>query len=155
MVYRVIIFIHLIGVIILGGALIYGQMHQIRARRNNDIHFIAETYRTLYLTIIPLAPIGGIILLLSGAAIIYIAGFHIRGWLFVLLLIFGFEIIEGTFHYIPHTKRLMKLSQDAAGQGRLTPELYKLMNNKIANLLLYLDIPNFLAIVALSVFKPF
>lgn len=153
--YQLLIFFHVTGITILGGALIFGQIHQIRARRSTDIRFIAETYRTLYLTIIPWAPVGGIMILSSGIGIIDLGGHPVRGWLLALLLLFAFEVIEGITHYLPHANKLMKLSREAARQGRITPELDKMMNNRMANFLLYLDIPNFLIIAALATFKPF
>ena len=155
MVYQILVFIHIIGVIILGGALIFGQMHQIRARKSQDIHFIAETYRTLYITIMPFAPIGGITLLLSGLGFIYTIGYSIKGWLLALVLLFAFEVIEGITHYRPHAKKLMNLSREASQRGAITSELSAEMNNRLANFLLYLDIPNFLIIAALATFKPF
>lgn len=155
MVYQTLIFMHIIGIMILGGALIFGQLHQIRARKSNDIGFIAETYRTLYITIMPFAPIGGITLFLSGLGMVYLAGYPFKGWLLALVLLFAFEVIEGITHYRPHSKRLMKLSREAAQQGVLTRELKEMMNNRIANILLYLDIPNFLIIATLATFKPF
>lgn len=130
-------------------------MHQVRARRSKDVHFIAETYRTLFLTIIPWAPLGGIIILLSGIGFIYHIGYPVKGWLLALLIIFAFEVIEGITHYLPHAWRLMNLSREAAKQSLITPELDRLMNNRLANFLLYLDIPNFLIIAALAIFKPF
>lgn len=155
MTYQVLIFAHILGVIILGGALIFGQMHQIRARRSRDVRFIAETYRTLYLTLMPFAPIGGLTLLASGAALVYLGGFPIRGWLLALILLFAFELLEGITHYRPHARRLMRLSEEALQRGGITPELAELMNHRIANLLLYIDIPNFLIIAILATFKPF
>lgn len=153
--YQWLIFFHVTGITILGGALIFGQMHQIRARRSNDIGFIAETYRTLFLTIVPWAPFGGITILLSGIGLIRHGNYPIKGWLFALLILFAFEATEGITHYIPNARKLMKLSREAANQGMITPELDKLMNNKLANFMLYLDIPNFLIIAALATFKPF
>lgn len=155
MIYQLLVFAHIIGITILGGALIFGQLHQIRARRSNDIRFIAEIYRTLYITVMPFAPIGGITLFLSGLGIIYLHGHPIKGWLLALLLLFAFEVIEGITHYRPHSKKLMQLSKEAARQGIITPELTARMNDRLANFLLYLDIPNFLIIAALATFKPF
>jgi uncharacterized membrane protein len=98
--YQLLIFFHVLGITILGGVLIFGQIHQVRARRSNDIRFIAETYRTLYLTIIPWAPIGGSTILLSGIGIIFLGGYPVRGWILALLLLFAFEMMEGITHYI-------------------------------------------------------
>ncbi|MBI5286995.1 MAG: hypothetical protein HY878_05325 [Deltaproteobacteria bacterium] len=70
-------------------------------------------------------------------------------------MLFAFEVIEGITHYRPHAKKLMNLSKEAAQLGIITPELTAMMNNRLANLLLYLDIPNFLIIAALATFKPF
>lgn len=139
----------------MGGSLIFGQIHQIRARRSKDIRFIAETCRTLFLTIVPWAPIGGITIIVSGIGFIYLMSYPTKGWLLALLIIFAFEVIEGITHYIPHAWKLMKLSREAAQQGTITPELDKMMNNRLANFLLYLDIPNFLIIAGLATFKPF
>ncbi|MBI3398020.1 MAG: DUF2269 family protein [Deltaproteobacteria bacterium] len=155
MAYQLLVFAHIIGITILGGALIFGQLHQMRARRSKDIRFIAETYRTLYITIIPFAPIGGITLFLSGSGMVYLAGYPLKGWLLALALLFAFEVIEGITHYRPHSKKLMQLSREAAQQGIMTPKLTATMDNRLANFLLYLDIPNFLIIAALAVFKPF
>ncbi len=155
MTYQLLLFVHLLGAFTLGGALIFGQMHQIRARRSRDVRFIAETYRTLYLTIMPFAPIGGLTLLASGVALVYLGGYPIRGWLLALILLFVFELLEGITHYRPHARRLMRLSEEALQQGSITPELAALMNHRLANLMLYLDIPNFLLIAALATFKPF
>lgn len=155
MAYQLLTFVHLLGVTILGGAIIFGQLHQIRARRSQDVRFIAETYRSLYLTIMPFAPVGGITLLASGAVLVYLGGYSAEGWLLALILLFAFEVIEGITHYRPHAKKLMLLSGEATQRGVITPELSALMNNRVANLLLYLDIPNFLFIAALATFKPF
>lgn len=155
MTYRLLLFVHFLGAFTLGGALIFGQMHQIRARRSRDVRFIAETYRTLYVTIMPFAPIGGITLLASGVALVSLGGFPIRGWLLALILLFAFEVLEGMTHYRLHARRLMRLSEEALQRGGITPELAALMDNRLANLLLYLDIPNFLLIAALATFKPF
>lgn len=155
MTYQMLVFVHVVGVIILGGALIFGQLQQIRARRSRDVRFVAETYRTLYLTIMPFAPIGGLTLLASGAALVFLGGFPITGWLLALLLLFAFEMIEGITHYIPHARRLMRLSEAALQRGGITPELAALMNHRLTNIMLYLDIPNFLLIGALATFKPF
>lgn len=153
--YQILIFFHIIGITILGGALIFGQLHQFRARRSHDINFIAETYRTLYLTIAPFAPLGGITILLSGIGLIILRSYQIKGWLLALIVLFGFEVIEGITHYLRHAKRLMNLSIEARKNGIITPELLNLMNNRIDNFLLYLDIPNFLIIACLAIFKPF
>lgn len=155
MVYQLLIFVHVLGVTILGGALIFGQLHQLRARRSQDIRFIAETYRTLYLTVMPFAPIGAITLLLSGIVLVYLGGYPVQGWLLALILLFAFEVIEGITHYRPHAKKLMNLSKEATQIDIITPELTATMNNRLANLLLYLDIPNFLIIAVLATFKPF
>lgn len=154
MYYQSLIFLHVMGITILGGALILGQVHQIRARKSKDVRFIAETYRTLYLTIIPWAPAGGLTILLTGIGLAYRGGFQIEGWLLALLILFVFEALEGITHYIPHAWRLMNLSREAEQKGIITPELDKMMNSRLANFMLYLDIPNFLIIAVLATFKP-
>ncbi len=155
MMFRLLLFAHLLGVVILGGALIHGQLHQLRARRSDDLCFIAGTYRTLYLTVMPFAPIGGILLLATGAALIAITGRGAEIWLIALIALFAFEMIEGITHYLPHARQLMRLSREALARGQMTPELRRRMNDRVSNFLLYLDIPMFLLIASLATFKPF
>lgn len=155
--YRVLLFVHLLGFVLLGGALVTATIQHLRASKSKDPAFLHETYRTLAIALSWVAPPGALLLALSGIGLVWVlgVGFLSRGWLIGMWGLFLPEFLEGLFHAAPHARRLVRLAEEARQQGALTPALLDAMRNPWARALAAIDLPVFLIITALAVFKPF
>jgi uncharacterized membrane protein len=156
-------FLHITSGIVLVGGILARQLVRSVAHHTDDLHSFAALNqaagRIENTMVIP----GNIAVLLFGVILALISGAPIFGfiqgassnWLLVsnLLLLVGIVIVPTVF--LPRGKKFEAALQDAKKEGKFTPNLRNIMDDRVVRFFHGLEIFLILVIVALMVFKPF
>jgi uncharacterized membrane protein len=156
--YELLRFAHLVGLMLIGGGLIGVFVCDLRSRRLHDLAAFAEAVRGIAVFYDGVVVPGAVLLAGSGAWLI--AAFH-GGWDFLevpwlagMVGLFLIEFVEGNTVTRVYFMRLRRATREAAGQGRITPELVRARGSGVATFTHFLDLPLLLVIVALGAMRP-
>jgi Predicted integral membrane protein (DUF2269) len=158
MLYELLRFGHLIGLILIGAGLIGVFLADIRTRQARTLPVFAEAVRNIALFYDGLVVPGALLLLGSGTWLI-IAFYD--GWAFLqvpwlagMVLLFAFELVEGNTITRLYFLKLRRLSVAALRQGRFTAELERVRAEPVPTFTHFLDLPILMLIVSLGVLRP-
>lgn len=133
MTYSLLRFAHLVGVMLIGSALIGVWISDLRSRKVRDLVLFGEAIRNIAVFYDGLMVPGALILLISGA---WMTAEVWRGWGFVqhpwlagMILLFVLEFVEGNTITRLYFMRLRRLANDALSQGGVTSELTRADKN--------------------------
>lgn len=151
-------FAHIIGLTLMGAGLIGVFIFDMKSRQTRDLNLFGQLVSLIAGFYDGLVVPGAILLLTSGTWLIVEFydgwGFLETPWLAGMVLLFALEFIEGNTITRLFFLRLRRLTQDAAEQGRWTPELQKARGEQLASFTHFLDLPILLVIVSLAVLRP-
>lgn len=158
MIYPLLKFAHLVGIMLIGAGLIGVWLADLRARQLRELVPFAEAVRNIALFYDGLVVPGALLLLASGSWLI--SAFY-GGWAFVeipwlsaMVALFLFEFVEGNTVTRLYFMRLRRLTNDAMRRGRFTPELMRARGELVPSFTHFLDLPILLLIVALGALRP-
>lgn len=157
MLYTVLRFAHVIGLMLIAGGLIGVFLADLRTRQAQSLPTFAEAVRNIGIFYDGLVVPGAIMLLVSGTWLIvesYGWSFLTEPWLAGMALLFAFEFIEGNTVTRVYFLRLRRLTADALRGGRFTPELDHARGAGVPSFTHFLDLPILMLIVSLGVFRP-
>src|SRR5262245_7547542 len=143
MAYKILLACHFLGFLLLGAGLIGVFVAELRSRQTHELALIAEACR--YVSVMyrvgaffgPLIVIGSGVLLVLELGI----GFLAAPWLIGMWAFAAFEFVEGNTITRVHAARMRELSAQALAQARVTPELRREMDNRLATFTHFLDLP--------------
>lgn len=149
---------HILGLTLIGGGLFGVFMSDLRSRQLRELCSFAEAVRNIAVFYDGLVVPGALLLLASGAWLV--ASFY-GGWEFIkipwlagMVLLFGFEFIEGNTVTRLYFMRLRRITSQALEQGRFTPELERARGENIPTFTHFLDLPILFVIITLGTVKP-
>lgn len=158
MTYALLKYCHLLGAILLGAGLIGVWISDLRSRQVRELHAFAEAVRNVAVYYDGVVVPGALLLLGSGSWLII--AFH-GGWDFLqvpwllgMVLLFGFEFVEGNTVTRLHFLRLRRLTEEALRRGAWTPALRNARGVGVATFTHFLDLPMLFLIVALGAVRP-
>jgi hypothetical protein len=158
MLYELLRFGHLIGLILIAAGLIGVFLSDIRTRQARTLPVFAEAVRNIALFYDGLVIPGALLLLGSGTWLI-IAFYD--GWAFLqvpwlagMVLLFAFEFVEGNTITRLYFLKLRRLSLEAVRQGHFTAELERVRAEPVPTFTHFLDLPILLLIVSLGALRP-
>lgn len=158
MAYLLLKYAHVLGAILIGAGLIGVWMSDLRSRQLRELNAFAEAVRNIAVFYDGVVVPGALLLLGSGAWMIY--RFH-GGWAFLdqpwllgMVLLFAFEFIEGNTVTRAYFQRLRRVTGEALASGRITPELEQARGEGLPTFTHFLDLPILFLIVALGVLRP-
>lgn len=158
MIYSLLRYVHLIGLMLLGAGLIGVWISDLRSRKVRDLGLFAEAVRNIAVFYDGLVVPGAIILFVSGAWMTANVwggwGFMQHPWLAGMILLFVFEFVEGNTVTRLYFMRLRRLTNEALAQGSVTPDLTRAREEHVPTFTHFLDIPMLLLIVSLGVLRP-
>jgi uncharacterized membrane protein len=156
MAYKALLACHLVGFLLLGAGLIGVWIAELRSRQTHDLTIIAEACRSVSVMYRVGAFCGALIAIASGVLLVFHLGlgFLAAPWLIGMWAFALFEFVEGNTVTRLHAARMRRLSEDALRAGRVTPELRREMDNRLATFTHFLDLPLYFSIVVLGVFRP-
>ena len=127
MIYSLLRFSHLIGLVLMGAGLIGVFVSDLRSRKLRDLKLFAEAIRSVAVFYDGLVVPGALLLLLSGTWMTWLVwggwGFLGIPWLAGMVALFVFEFIEGNTVTRLYFMRMRRLTKDALEKGLVTPEL--------------------------------
>lgn len=161
--YFIVRFLHITMAIIFIGGIFARQVVRSYAKKTDDVRIFAALNqaagRVENLMVIPgnLAVIlfGVIVALMTGAPIFGFLQGASRNWLLVSNILLGLGLLAVPLVFIPRGKKFDLILKDALAEGRMTPELYAALDDKVVRVLHTLEIVLVILIVGLMVFKPF
>lgn len=158
MLYQLLRFAHMVGLVLIAAGLIGVFLADIRTRQARTLPVFAEAVRNIALFYDGLVVPGALILLGSGTWLII--EFH-DGWAFLqvpwlagMVLLFAFEFVEGNTITRRYFVKLRRLSGEAVRQGRFTVELERIRGEPVATFTHFLDLPILMLIISLGVLRP-
>ncbi len=158
MLYELLRFGHLVGLILIAAGLIGVFLSDIRTRQAKTLPVFAEAVRNIALFYDGLVVPGALMLLGSGTWLIieFYDGWAFLEvpWLVGMVLLFGFELIEGNTITRLYFMRLRRLSEEAVRQGGFTAELKQVRAEPVATFTHFLDLPILMLIVSLGTLRP-
>ena len=157
MLFQLLSFGHLIGLLLMAAGLIGVFLADVRTRQARSLPVFAEAARNIALFYDGLVVPGALLLLASGTWLIvefYGWAFLTTPWLAGMVLLFTFEFVEGNTITRLYFMRLRRLSAEAMRQGRFTTELKRLRAEQLATFTHFLDLPILMVIVSLGAFRP-
>ena len=158
MIYSLLRFSHLIGLVLMGAGLIGVFVSDLRSRKLRDLKLFAEAIRSVAVFYDGLVVPGALLLLLSGTWMTWLVwggwGFLGIPWLAGMVALFVFEFIEGNTVTRLYFMRMRRLTKDALEKGLVTPELERARREHIPTFTHFLDIPILLLIVSLGAMRP-
>ena len=156
--YLLLRFAHLIGLILMGAGLIGVFVCDMRSRQVRDLNLFAQTIELIAVFYDGLVVPGALLLLASGTWLIVAYhdgwGFLTEPWLAGMVGLFAFEFIEGNTITRLCFLRLRRLTRQAVAEGRVTPQLVRARQGRLASFTHFLDIPMLLVIVSLGALRP-
>lgn len=158
MLYPLLKFAHIAGLMLIAAGLIGVFLADIRTRQARTLPVFAEAVRGIALFYDGLVVPGALLLMASGGGLI--AAFYGWGgvaetpWLAGMLILFAFEFVEGNTVTRVYFMRLRRLTRDAMRQGGFTAELEAARGQPVATFTHFLDLPLLLVIVSLGVMRP-
>lgn len=151
-------FIHIIGLVFIGGGLIGVWVSDLRSRQMREPVLFAEAARNIAVFYDCVVVPGALLLLFSGAwiTIRFYGGWDFiqLPWLAGMIFLFAFEFIEGNTITRLYFMRLRRIAREAAGIGHFTPQLEHERARLVPTFTHFLDIPILVLIAALGVFRP-
>lgn len=157
MLYTLLRFAHVVGLMLIAAGLIGVLLADLRTRQAQSLPAFAEAVRNIGIFYDGLVVPGALMLLASGTWLIvesYGWSFVTEPWLTGMVLLFAFEFIEGNTVTRVYFLRLRRLTADALRGGRLTPELDQARGAAVPSFTHFLDLPLLMLIVSLGVFRP-
>ncbi|MBA5866189.1 MAG: DUF2269 family protein [Nitrospira sp. CR1.3] len=158
MIYSLLQYAHLIGLMLMGAGLIGVWISDMRSRKVRDLTFFAEAVRNIAVFYDGVVVPGAIILFASGAWMTVEMwggwGFMQHPWLAGMIILFAIEFVEGNTVTRLYFMRLRRLTNEALAQGSVTPELSHARQEHVPTFTHFLDIPMLLLIMSLGVMKP-
>jgi hypothetical protein len=156
MAYKTLLACHFLGFLLLGAGLVGVFVAELRSRQTRSLELIAEACRTVSVMYRVGAFCGALIVIGSGVLLVLELGigFLAAPWLIGMWAFAAFEFVEGNTVTRVHAARMRRLSQEALAAGRVTPELRREMDNRLATFTHFLDLPLYTSIVVLGVFRP-
>ena len=156
--YLLLRFAHLIGLILMGAGLIGVFVCDMRSRQVRDQNLFAQAVELIAVFYDGLVVPGALLLLASGTWLIVAYhdgwGFLTEPWLAGMVGLFAFEFIEGNTITRLCFLRLRRLTRQAVAEGRVTPQLVRARQGRLASFTHFLDIPMLLVIVSLGALRP-
>ncbi|HYG85745.1 MAG TPA: DUF2269 family protein [Azospirillum sp.] len=158
MLYPLLKFGHIVGLMLIGAGLIGVFLADIRTRQAHTLPVFAEAVRGIALFYDGLVVPGALLLAGSGAWLI--AAFHgwagllETPWLAGMVLLFAFEFVEGNTVTRLYFLRLRRATAAALRQGRFTEELDAVRSRPLPTFTHFLDLPLLMVIVSLGVLRP-
>lgn len=150
-------FAHLIGLMLISAGLIGVFIADMRSRQVRDVRLFAQAITFIAVFYDGLV-VSGALLLASGTWLIagYYGGLDFLEvpWLAGMVILFAFEFTEGNTITRLYFVRLRRLTRQALEEGRVTPELARARDERLASFTHFLDIPILLMIVSLGVLRP-
>ena len=159
MTYEILKLLHIIGLALISGGLIGVFVSDLRSRQLTDLAPFAETIRNIAVFYDGVVVPGALLLLFSGTWLIvdFYGGWNFlqTPWLAGMVVLFGFEFIEGNTVTRRYFMRLRRLTREATEKGYVTPELFKAREHELVPTFThFLDIPLLLVIISLGVVRP-
>jgi uncharacterized membrane protein len=158
MIYSLLRFGHLIGLILMGAGLIGVFVSDLRARKVQDLTLFAEAIRHIAVFYDGLVVPGALVLLGTGTWMTWMVwggwGFLNIPWLAGMVALFVFEFIEGNTVTRLYFMRLRRLTRESLEKGMVTPELGQVRCQHVPTFTHFLDIPILLVIVSLGAMRP-
>lgn len=158
MIYPLLKFAHIVGVMLIGAGLIGVWFADLRSRQLRELSPFAEAVRNIAVFYDGLVVPGAILLLLSGSWLIaeFFGGWQFlkQPWLLGMVVLFLFEFIEGNTVTRLYFMRMRRLTREALRVGHFTPELEAARAESVPSFTHFLDLPVLLVIVALGTIKP-
>ncbi len=158
MIYSLLRFSHLIGLVLMGAGLIGVFVSDLRSRKLRDLKLFAEAIRSVAVFYDGLVVPGALLLLLSGTWMTWLVwggwGFLGIPWLAGMVALFVFEFIEGNTVTRLYFMRMRRLTKEALEKGMVSPELERARRELIPTFTHFLDIPLLLVIVSLGAMRP-
>jgi uncharacterized membrane protein len=156
--YLLLRFAHLLGLMLMSAGLIGVFVSDMRSRQLRDLKLFAQAVMLIAVFYDGLVVPGALLLLGSGIWLIvsYYDGwsFLTIPWLAGMVFLFAFEFIEGNTITRLYFMRLRRLTRQALGVGRATPELARARSEQLASFTHFLDIPILVVIVSLGALRP-
>ena len=156
MAYKTLLAFHFLGFLLLGAGLVGVWIAELRSRQTRSLELIAEACRYVSVMYRVGAFFGALLVIGSGVLLVLQLeiGFMAAPWLIGMWVFAAFEFVEGNTITRVHAARMKRLSQQALAAGRVTPELRREMDNRLATFTHFLDLPLYTSIVVLGVFRP-
>ena len=152
------VFAHLIGVVLLGGAIFDALFGDHRVRRARSIEQLDDALRGIERSGQWLLAPGVVLLLASGAWLVAreYGGWHFVEvpWLAGMVLLYALESARGATLTRRHATRLRRAVDEAPARARVPAEVDRLRRDPAAILGRFLEATLFVLIVALGVFRP-
>lgn len=161
--YLIVKFVHIIAVAITVGGMFARQLVRAHANKSEDVKLIASlthlAIRIDRLMVIPWSNVmivmGIILAIMSKWPVFGFLQGATQNWLLVsnILLFFLMLIIPTVF--VPYNKKLESILQPALAEGRVTPELAAILDDRRNKLSHLIEEVFMLTVAALMVLKPF
>jgi hypothetical protein len=156
--YPVLKFLHLLGLTLMGAGLIGVWYADLRSRQVRELPVFGEAVRSIAVLYDGLVVPGALLLLGSGTWLVVTTygGWAFLGmpWLSGMVVLFGFEFIEGNTITRLYFMRLRRLTMEAVRLGQVTTELAEARRRHVPTFTHFLDIPILFVIVALGAMRP-
>lgn len=158
MTYSILILLHFIGMVLIGGGLLTVFLADLRSRQAQEWPVFAESVRLVAIAYDGLVVPGAIVLAASGTWLI--VAFH-GGWAFLeqpwlagMVALFLFEFIEGNTVTRRAFLRMRQEVRRSEEQGQPTEALLALRASTVPTFTHGLDLPILLVIVSLGAMRP-
>lgn len=156
--YSLLKFLHMLGMMLIGGGLIGVWMSDLRSRQLRELQPLAEAVRNIAVFYDGVVVPGALLLLASGTWMIiqYYDGWAFLQipWLAGMVALFAFEFVEGNTVTRLYFMRLRRFTKAALAADRVTPELEAARRETVPTFTHFLDLPLLFVIVALGTIRP-
>jgi hypothetical protein len=156
--YRVLRYVHLLGLTLMGAGLIGVWYADVRSRQIRELPVFGELVRQIAVFYDGLVVPGAVLLLGSGTwlTLTVYGGWAAlaQPWLAGMIGLFAFEFIEGNTVTRRYFTRLRRVAAAALAQGAVTSELQAARRERLPTFTHFLDLPIFFVIVALGAMRP-
>lgn len=158
MIYSLLKFVHLVGLMLIGAGLIGVWVSDLRSRKVHDLALFGEAVRNIAVFYDGVVVPGALLLLFSGTWMTWDMwggwNFIQHPWLAGMIILFAFELVEGNTVTRLYFTRLRRLTIEAIAQGVVTPELERARLEQVPTFTHFLDIPLLMVIVLLGTIRP-
>lgn len=152
------LYLHVLGAVVIGGGLLGVFVSDLRARRAPGLTELAEASGAMAVFYDLLVVPGALLLAASGGWLVYS---RYGGWAFLevpwlagMVLLFLFEFVEGNTVTRAAFLRLRRLSKESLKAGRVSDALRRERARRLPSFTHFLDLPVLCVIIALGVLKP-
>lgn len=158
MTYSLLIFLHLLGAVLIGGGLIGVFVSDLRSRQIRELPQFSEAVRNIAVFYNGVVVPGALLLLISGTWLIveFFEGWEFLEfpWLVGMVALFAFEFIEGNSVTRLYFMKLRRITEEALKAGHWTPELERARAEMVPTFTHFLDLPMLMVIISLGTMKP-